>query len=671
MLYKYDKKALNKEIKELNSTEFTKIIKNDQKNQCLEVLLYSSESKFEICFYMDISPSNNNFQKKNSKIIKTGLFDTAKLNSLISGFCESYIPEQHNQLKDFFFFINDYLESNLDKNKKLNNNNNNNDISKELLYIYNKLEKSSKTQIFFGSLAIHFFAMLIKVLVGQFGYSGEGDYPKYGDFEAQRHWMEITINLPVKDWYTNSKINKGDYWPLDYPPMSGYHSYILGKILEKFIPSSVQLKRSHGYETPIFKNVMRFFALISDVLVFHVGVNLLCLYFFIYSKISKNKKPSYTLYYMILLLILINPLMIIIDHGHFQYNNVMHGFFVLALFFLYTEKYILAIVFYSFCINFKQMGLYYAIPFPLYVIKKLFFTKSKKNENANGNANNNSILISLIYIGIYGIITLFTNLIIYLPWLKSNKMNDVFLRIFPVRRGIYEDKVATFWCTLNIFYKLNNHFNNNTLIELALIFTIFGCLVPVIAIFKSKKITEKICTQCFFIVSFSFYLFSFHVHEKTIIVTFLVYLLNLPNMKNILPSFTLIGMFSLFPLLKRENQIMPYYLLSILFYLISKYSLKLIDVKENEKEKNVDIINSKKNNEIIFCLMEICIFIVMIFYHFVDYNIPPPKQYPWFYPMINAAFCFCYFFCVFLYSNYILLIMTFEKTVIKQKIKKE
>ena len=23
----------------------------------------------------------------------------------------------------------------------------------------------------------------------------------YGDFEAQRHWMEITVNLPANEWY--------------------------------------------------------------------------------------------------------------------------------------------------------------------------------------------------------------------------------------------------------------------------------------------------------------------------------------------------------------------------------------------------------------------------------------------------------------------------------------
>lgn len=31
--------------------------------------------------------------------------------------------------------------------------------------------------------------------------AGAGKAPMYGDYEAQRHWMEITFNLPVKDWY--------------------------------------------------------------------------------------------------------------------------------------------------------------------------------------------------------------------------------------------------------------------------------------------------------------------------------------------------------------------------------------------------------------------------------------------------------------------------------------
>ena len=30
---------------------------------------------------------------------------------------------------------------------------------------------------------------------------GAGKPPMYGDYEAQRHWMEITYNLPLREWY--------------------------------------------------------------------------------------------------------------------------------------------------------------------------------------------------------------------------------------------------------------------------------------------------------------------------------------------------------------------------------------------------------------------------------------------------------------------------------------
>ena len=31
--------------------------------------------------------------------------------------------------------------------------------------------------------------------------AGAGDAPKFGDYEAQRHWMEITMHTPVSDWW--------------------------------------------------------------------------------------------------------------------------------------------------------------------------------------------------------------------------------------------------------------------------------------------------------------------------------------------------------------------------------------------------------------------------------------------------------------------------------------
>lgn len=59
--------------------------------------------------------------------------------------------------------------------------------------------------------------------------TGEGDPPKFGDYEAQRHWMEITTALPVSEWYFNTTKNDLQYWGLDYPPLTAMHSWLCGK----------------------------------------------------------------------------------------------------------------------------------------------------------------------------------------------------------------------------------------------------------------------------------------------------------------------------------------------------------------------------------------------------------------------------------------------------------
>ena len=37
-------------------------------------------------------------------------------------------------------------------------------------------------------------AVLLRLLIGLHGYSGQGVAPRFGDYEAQRHWMEITVS---------------------------------------------------------------------------------------------------------------------------------------------------------------------------------------------------------------------------------------------------------------------------------------------------------------------------------------------------------------------------------------------------------------------------------------------------------------------------------------------
>jgi len=67
-------------------------------------------------------------------------------------------------------------------------------------------------------------ASYVRWCVGLNGYSGEAVAPRFGDYEAQRHWMEITLHLPTREWYFYDL----DYWGLDYPPLTAYVSWICG-----------------------------------------------------------------------------------------------------------------------------------------------------------------------------------------------------------------------------------------------------------------------------------------------------------------------------------------------------------------------------------------------------------------------------------------------------------
>ncbi|XP_062603713.1 dolichyl pyrophosphate Man9GlcNAc2 alpha-1,3-glucosyltransferase-like [Saccostrea cucullata] len=101
-------------------------------------------------------------------------------------------------------------------------------------------------------------AVLVRWLVSLHKYSGAEKPPMFGDYEAQRHWMEITYHLPPQQWYFNGVNNNLSYWGLDYPPLTAYHSWLCGAVAHKINPSWVALKESHGHESYAHKLFMRY-----------------------------------------------------------------------------------------------------------------------------------------------------------------------------------------------------------------------------------------------------------------------------------------------------------------------------------------------------------------------------------------------------------------------------
>jgi len=66
--------------------------------------------------------------------------------------------------------------------------------------------------------------------------------------------------------------------------------------------------------------------------------------------------------------ILCSPLLILIDHGHFQYNCVMLGLILYSVILLEKRRIYFGSILYVMALNFKIMGLYYALPIFVYIL---------------------------------------------------------------------------------------------------------------------------------------------------------------------------------------------------------------------------------------------------------------------------------------------------------------
>ncbi|XP_055581112.1 dolichyl pyrophosphate Man9GlcNAc2 alpha-1,3-glucosyltransferase isoform X1 [Falco cherrug] len=132
-------------------------------------------------------------------------------------------------------------------------------------------------------------ALTVRWTVSLGSYSGAGKPPMYGDYEAQRHWQEITYNLPIRQWYFNTSDNDLLYWGLDYPPLTAYHSFVCAYVAKLINPDWIALHTSRGYESQPHKLFMRTTVFVADLLVYIPAVILYC---FSLKETSTKKKDK-------------------------------------------------------------------------------------------------------------------------------------------------------------------------------------------------------------------------------------------------------------------------------------------------------------------------------------------------------------------------------------------
>ncbi|XP_062308928.1 dolichyl pyrophosphate Man9GlcNAc2 alpha-1,3-glucosyltransferase [Osmerus eperlanus] len=383
-------------------------------------------------------------------------------------------------------------------------------------------------------------------------YSGAGKPPMFGDYEAQRHWQEVTHNLPVHEWYFNTTDNDLNYWGLDYPPLTAYHSLLCAHVAKLIHPDWVALHTSRGYESPAHKLFMRATVLVADLLIYIPAVIVYCMYL---SDGAPKRKVCTALCF------LLYPGLILIDHGHFQYNGVSLGLTLWGVVGLGLGWDVLGALAFSLALSYKQMELYHSLPFFCYLLGKC----TKRGLTGQG-------LLLLVKIAVTVLVTF---ALCWLPFLSEpGQALQVLHRIFPVGRGLFEDKVANTWCSLNVVIKIRTLLSTDSQLYLSFGMTLLAVLPSSIRLLTKPTLWQfKLALVN---SSLAFFLFSFQVHEKSILLPALAVCLLLHDLPLTAIWFLLTSTFSMLPLFLKDGLLLPYSVTTLAFLHLSTHLLSAL-----------------------------------------------------------------------------------------------
>ncbi|XP_049879465.1 dolichyl pyrophosphate Man9GlcNAc2 alpha-1,3-glucosyltransferase [Pectinophora gossypiella] len=499
-----------------------------------------------------------------------------------------------------------------------------------------------------GLLPGVFFSLFVRWCVAAYPYSGAKKPPMFGDYEAQRHWQEITVHTPLANWYRNTTQNDLQYWGLDYPPLTAYHSFLMGLVADWLDPESVRLFASRGYESDTHKTFMRWTVFLSDIYFFVTAVLCLC----IDSERIKPKelKNVFKRTDIATIMFLLYPGIILIDYGHFQYNCVSLGLFLWAAFFIVAiENDTLASIFFVLALNYKQMELYHSLPFFFYLLRKCFIGIPNRGKIPYIVGNFNKLAVAVIS----------TFIIIWFPFATSwDNLFQVVHRMFPLKRGVFEDKVSNVWCFINVFIKLKSIYSNEQMAKICLITTAAAALPSCLDLFF--RISRKKFILSLINVSLAFFLFSFQVHEKTILLVSIPVAMHFPEDPFMCFWFLLISYFSMLPLLLKDGLLIPFIVTTVIYTSFYSIALKIAEPSMGflsffNANRVYSLVKPKQKRSFLLKLVSINFFISiigMLWLTFASVLLKPPPKYPDLFPLLVSVYSCSHFLFFFLYFNY-------------------
>ncbi|KNC86416.1 hypothetical protein SARC_01422 [Sphaeroforma arctica JP610] len=153
---------------------------------------------------------------------------------------------------------------------------------------------------------------------------------------------------------------------------------------------------------------------------------------------------------------------------------------------------------------YKQMSLYFALPFFAFLLGKAVRYSDTWAIATSRVAAIGGAVITVVVLCVLPVAS------------DMESVTALVKRIFPVGRGLYEDKVANIWCSISPAVKLMQLYSKNTLARLCMVSTLALAAPKCIHLVKNPTAKNFLVTllNC----SLAFFLVSYHVHEKSILL---------------------------------------------------------------------------------------------------------------------------------------------------------
>ncbi|CAG2172968.1 unnamed protein product [Oppiella nova] len=407
------------------------------------------------------------------------------------------------------------------------------------------------------------------------------------DFEVHRNWLSITHNLPISQWYYESTSE----WTLDYPPLFAWFELLLAKFAHYFDENMLQIS-ANGYisdKTIVFQRL----TVIATDFVYFYAVLQWC-QTIAKLKIRFSKQFIYDQWFhpnvILAMLFLWNPGLLLVDHIHFQYNGILSGILLLSMARVIQKRELEAAFWFAVLLNMKHIYVYISPAFFVYLLRNYCFDR-----HLNFKATNFAklaLIVSSVFAASFG------------PFLALGQMRQLMARLFPFKRGLSHAYWApNFWALYNSADKvlgfslkaspganasmtsgLVQQYDHQVLPNITPIVTFVLVIVAIVPSMSflwrrsHQNYSQILFLRCVVMCAFSSYVFGWHVHEKAIL------LITIPLTPLAMVSkwdakmfnmVSVVGNYSLFPLLFKEAETLTKILLLVIY---SVYSFKSLEI---------------------------------------------------------------------------------------------